>query len=95
MRQKAVSIAPQKEVPIQSAPIAAATPIVVELSRMSVERVVQRVQLDGREQALEVVQDAGLDVGALEDPAEDEEDQQREREHRQEEVVGDHARPAR
>jgi len=29
-----VSIAPQKEVPIQSAPIAAATPSVVELSRM-------------------------------------------------------------
>ena len=90
MRQKAVSIAPQNEVPIQSAPIAAATPIVVELSRMSVEGVVERVQLDGREQALEVVQDAGLDVGALQDPAEDEEDQQREREQRQHEVVGDH-----
>ena len=44
-----------------------------------VERAVQRVRLDGREQALEVVQDAGLDVGALEDPAEDEEDEQRER----------------
>ena len=34
MRQKAVSIAPQNEVPIQIAPIAAATPIVVELSRI-------------------------------------------------------------
>ena len=36
MRQKAVSMAPQNEVPIQIAPIAAARPIVVELSRMSV-----------------------------------------------------------
>ena len=35
MRQKAVSMAPQNEVPIQIAPIAAARPIVVELSRMS------------------------------------------------------------
>ena len=34
MRQNAVSIAPQNEVPIHSAPTAAATPIVVELSRI-------------------------------------------------------------
>ena len=34
MRQKAVSIAPQNEAPIQIAPIAATTPIVVELSRI-------------------------------------------------------------
>ena len=34
MRQKAVSIAPQKEAPIQIAAIAATTPIVAELSRM-------------------------------------------------------------
>ena len=33
MRQKAVSIAPQKQAPIQRPPTAAATPIVVELSR--------------------------------------------------------------
>ena len=33
MRQKAVSIAPQKEAPIQRPPTTAATPIVVELSR--------------------------------------------------------------
>jgi hypothetical protein len=34
MRQKAVSMAPQNEAPIQIAPNAAAMPIVVELSRM-------------------------------------------------------------
>ncbi len=34
MRQKAVSIAPQNEAPIQIAPTAATTPIVVELSRI-------------------------------------------------------------
>ncbi len=34
MRQNAVSIAPQNEVPIQIAPKIASTPIVVELSRM-------------------------------------------------------------
>ena len=34
MRQKAVSIAPQNEAPIQIAPTAATIPIVVELARM-------------------------------------------------------------
>jgi hypothetical protein len=34
MRQKAVSIAPQNEAPIQIAPMAAITPIVAELSRI-------------------------------------------------------------
>ena len=34
MRQNAVSIAPQNEAPIQIAPSAATTPIVVELSRI-------------------------------------------------------------
>ena len=34
MRQKAVSIAPQNDAPIQIAPTAATTPIVVELSRI-------------------------------------------------------------
>ena len=92
MRQKAVSIAPQNEVPIQIAPIAAATPIVVGVVPDSIEGVVERVQLDRREQALEVVQHARLHVPALQDLTEDEQHQEGEREYRQEEVVGDHAR---
>ena len=92
MRQKAVSMAPQNEVPIQIAPIAAARPIVVELSRMWREGVPEGVQLDGREQALEVGDHALLDAGALDHAPEDEQDQEREREQRQEQVVGDHPR---
>ena len=38
------------------------------------------------------LQDAGLDLGALEDLAEDEQDEEGEREQRQDQVVGDHRR---
>ena len=92
MRQKAVSIAPQKEAPIQSEPTKAAIPIVVELSSIRVEDVGQRLLLGVREEALEVVEDAGLDPADLQHLAEDEEDQQGEGEDRQHQVVGDHRR---
>ena len=57
-----------------------------------IQGVVERVQLDGREEALEVVEHACLDVPALQDLTEDEQHQEGKREHREEEVVGDHAR---
>ena len=94
MRQKAVSIAPQNEAPIQIAPTAATTPIVVELSRIRSTTRGERVLLGGREDALQVAQHARLDVGVLDHLAEDEQDQQREREQRQRQVVGDHRRQA-
>ena len=61
MRQKAVSIAPQKEAPIQSEPTKAAIPIVVELSSIRLSDVGQRVLLDVGEEPLQVVEHAGLD----------------------------------
>ena len=95
MRQKAVSIAPQNEAPIQIAPSAATTPIVAELSRIRSTTLVSESLLGGGEDALEVAQDARLDVGVLDHLAEDEQHQEREREQRQREVVGDHRREAR
>ena len=56
----------------------------------AVEGVAQCVELDGGKQPAQVVEDADLDVVALDHAAEDEEHQECEREERQEEVVGDH-----
>ena len=92
MRQKAVSIAPQKEAPIQSEPKKAAIPIVVEFSSIRFEHVGQGVLLDVGEEALQVVEHARLDPADLQHLAEDEEDQQGEGEDRQHQVVGDHRR---
>ena len=94
MRQKAVSIAPQNEAPIQIAPIAARHAERGRAVADPVDDAGQRVLLSGGEDALEVAQDARLDVGVLDHLAEDEQDQQREREQRQGEVVGDHRREA-
>ena len=94
MRQKAVSIAPQKEAPIQIPPTAATIPIVVELERTRSIVSISESAADVGEEALEVEDDAVLDVGALDEPAEDEEDEQREGEDRQHQVVGDHRREA-
>ena len=92
MRQKAVSIAPQKEAPIQSEPTKAAIPIVVELFWILVEDVGQGARLGVGEEALEVVEDAFLDPVDLQHLAEHEEHQQGEGEDRQHQVVGDHRR---
>ncbi len=58
------------------------------------EDVDQRLLLHVREEALEVVEHAGLDPVDLQHLAEDEEDQQGEGEDRQHQVVGDHRREA-
>ena len=94
MRQKAVSIAPQKEAPIQSEPTKAAIPIVVELSSIRLRTSVSVVLLGVGEEPLEVVEHARLDPLDLQHLAEDEEDQQGEGEDRQHQVVGDHRREA-
>ena len=62
----------------------------VELSRMWSSVFLRVCQLDRREQALEVVDHALLDAGALEHPPEDEQHQESEREYGQEEVVRHH-----
>ena len=92
MRQKAVSIAPQNEAPIQIAPIAATTPIVVELSRIRSTTLVSELLLGGGKDPLQVADHAVAHVGVLDHLAEDEQDQEREREQRQRQVVGDHRR---
>ena len=94
MRQKAVSIAPQKEAPIQSEPMKAAIPIVVELSwirlRTSVSVCCSTLG-KRRSRSLRTLVSTPLDLQHL---AEDEEDQQGEGEDRQHQVVGDHRREA-
>ena len=62
MRQKAVSIAPQNEAPIQIAPSAATIPIVVELVADPLQGAVELVLLGRREQALQIVEHRCLDV---------------------------------
>ncbi len=59
-----------------------------------VEDVGQRPLLDVGEEALQIVEDAGLDAADLQHLAEDEEHQQGEGEDRQHQVVGDHRREA-
>ncbi len=70
-------------------------PIVVELSRMRSTARCDLVALDGREDALEVVDHRLLDVAGLEHLPEHEEDQEREGKQGQREVVGDHRRHSR
>ena len=54
----------------------------------------QRALLDGREDALQVADDAVSHLGVLDHLPEDEQHEEREREQRQDEVVGDHRREA-
>ena len=60
-----MSIAPQKEAPIQIPPTTAAIPIVVELDADPVDRVHQLALLDVREEPLDVEDHAALDVSGL------------------------------
>jgi hypothetical protein len=81
MRQNAVSSAPQNDVPIQMLAIPAAIPRLVEKSRRPWSRSVR---------VAEVRQDAALDFLALQYPAGHEQRQERHRQQRQQQVVGDH-----
>ena len=90
MRQKAVSTAPQNEAPIQSPPTAAAMPIVVELSRTrSIAVCSEPWPTLGKRRWRSLITLSSM-PGAVDDLAEDEQDQQREREDREHQVVGDH-----
>ena len=85
-------MAPQNEAPIQSPATIATIPISVELVAELVERRSQRLLLGRGKQLAEVAEDRRLDVGALQQLAGDEQQQQREREDREHQVVGDHRR---